>query len=147
MRLFYGAVMAALILAVLWAKLAPNQAEVKPDAEKPQEIVPAQPPVAETPSPFTDDYKKAMEQTEKKVVLIFACEKCPSCELLKKNLKEFNFEGFLVCTIDASKQKELVKEYKVRRLPTSVMIEKGKETDRLRGFSKARYEAWLSEHK
>lgn len=147
MRLLYGIFLAALVAIIFWAKLAPMPVETTPEANKPQEAIPTQPPVVETPSNFTKDYERAMNETERKVILVFTCEKCPSCNLLEKNLQKVDLEGFLVCVIDTASQKELVEKYKVMRLPTSVMIERGEETDRLKGFSKARYEAWLSEHK
>lgn len=147
MRLFYGIFLAVLIAVAFWTKLAPTQVEANPEAEKPQETAPVQPPAAETPSTFTKDYEKAMKEVERKVVLIFTCENCPSCELLKRNLDQIDFNGFLVCTVDAKSQKELVEKYGVRRFPTSVMVDKGVETDRLKGFSKPKWEAWLAEHK
>lgn len=147
MRLFYGILLAVLVAAVLWSKLSSDHMEAKPEVEKPQEVAPTQPPAADAPSPFTDDYDAAMKETERKVVLVFSSDRCPICDVLKKNLKEIDMKGFLVCIVDADKHGDVCKKHKVRRLPTSILIEKGEETDRTRAFSKSRYEGWLSKQK
>lgn len=134
---------AALILASLLALalFARPEKHEKPSPVQPQTA----PPAVEAKPSFTEDYEEAMKETERKVLLVFGAEWCPHCKTLKEHLKNSNLDGILVCTVDVDAHKDLARKYHARTLPTSVMLSKGEETSRTKGFSQAEYDAWLSE--
>lgn len=134
---------AALILAFLLALALfarPKKQEIPPSAP-PQ----TPPPAVEVKPSFTEDYEEAMKETERKVLLVFSSERCPHCKTLKEHLKSANLDGILVCTVDVTEHKDIARKYHVRGLPTSVMLSKGEETSRTKGFSQDEWDAWFAE--
>ena len=111
--------------------------------EQPQTSPPAQP---ETPR-ITEDYEQAKKETKRKVILVFGAEWCPHCVTLKGHLKDMNLDGYLVCLVDVDNEKNLSKEYKVRSLPTSVILDKGEEVSRIKGFESNKFDAWLEQNR
>lgn len=111
--------------------------------EQPQTSPPAQvEPPTEKPR-FTEDYESAMKEKDRKVILVFGADWCPHCVLLKEHLKEMNLDGYLVCVVDADRNREAKRAHSVRILPTSIILEKGEEVSRERGFDKKSYDAWV----
>lgn len=96
---------------------------------------------------FTEDYEAAMDETERKVIVVFGAEWCPHCALLKDHLKVMNLDGYLVCLVDVDKQKDAQRKHGVRVLPTSIMFEGGKEISRQKGFDKDKLEDWVEENR
>lgn len=101
---------------------------------------------------YYDEYDKCKDlakRHDKKIVLIFGADWCPYCRDLKKdvnNITEFN--NYIVCFIDTDKNKTLVDQYRVRGLPTSVIIDhEEKELNRKSGYKKDSYNEWLKNSK
>jgi thiol-disulfide isomerase/thioredoxin len=117
----------------------PKPAEVRPQTSPPS--------ISQPLSPFEDDYEVAKNEKDRVVILVFTSEWCPHCVRLKEHLKKSNLDGLLFCFIDATKKTDLVGKYKVKKLPTSVMLKKGKETARKVGFLKGEYDEWLSSNR
>jgi len=96
---------------------------------------------------FTEDYEKAMQEKNRKVIVIFKTEWCVYCDILEKHLKETNLEGYLVCYVNATEHRDLKRKYGVKIFPTSIMMKDGKETSREIGFKKEKYNEWLSKNR
>lgn len=136
-----------LVTSLVLALLFKSGLMLESAARQPQTSPPKQAePKAEKPE-VTEDYEEAMNENERKVILVFGAEWCPHCVVLKNNLKDMNLEGYLVCLIDVDKNKDAQRKHSVRLLPTSVMLESGKEISREKGFDKARFEAWLEHNR
>lgn len=96
-----------------------------------------------------DDYNKAKELAKsynKKLVIVFGADWCPYCRDLKKDVKNISgFSNYIVCFIDTDKEKELVKNFRVRSLPTSVIIDTSEqELARKTGYKNKDYNEWLT---
>jgi thiol-disulfide isomerase/thioredoxin len=138
----------ALALAVI---LGLALAAFMPDGESPQERPQSSPPTqaeppAERPT-FTEDYDLAMAEKGRKVILVFGADWCPHCSVLEEHLKGMNLEGYLVCSVDVDSRKDLASEYRIKVLPTSVVLLEGKEVSRTKGFSKASYDRWVESNR
>jgi len=101
---------------------------------------------------YYDEYDKCKDLAKrynKKIVLVFGADWCPYCRDLKKdvnNIAELN--SYIVCFIDTDKNKTLVDQYRVRGLPTSVIIDyEEKELSRKSGYKKNSYNEWLKNSK
>lgn len=133
----------ALVLAFfLKSGLTIESAERQPRTSPPVQAEPK----AETPR-VTEDYEEAMKETERKVILVFGAEWCPHCVVLKEHLKEMNLEGYLVCLVDVDDSKEIKRKHAVRILPTSIILDDGKEVSRLKGFEKDNFDKWVEENR
>lgn len=144
MRSIITLILACAIGLTLFSRLSrqPTAQEIKPETPPPaQEIKP------EPRASFTEDYESAMKETERKVLLVFGAKWCPHCKELEAHLKEINLDGILVCKVDVDKHRDIARKHSVRLLPVSIMIEKGEEKSRVKGFSKAEFDAWLSANK
>lgn len=101
---------------------------------------------------FYDEYEKCKELSRthnKKIVLIFGADWCPYCRDLKKDVKNITeFNSYIVCFINTDKNKELVEKYRIRGLPTSVIIDyEEQELNRKSGYKKDSYNEWLKNSK
>lgn len=137
-----------MLVAVLGLALFLKSGQISESAEgQPRTSPPAQVEPPQAKPSFTEDYEAAMGETERKVIVVFGAEWCPHCVLLKDHLKEMNLEGYLVCLVDVDQHKDIQKKHAVKLLPTSILIEKGKETSREKGFDKAKFDAWVEENR
>ena len=95
-----------------------------------------------------DEYDKAIalsKKVKKPIVLIFGASWCPYCKDLKKDSKNIDLlKQYIVCFLDTDKQKELVNKYKIKGLPTSVILTDGAESARKSGYKRPDYETWLN---
>jgi thiol-disulfide isomerase/thioredoxin len=132
----------SLLFLALFLKMEQREAP-EPDPTPPPQVQEA--PIA-GPT-FIDTYEEASAIKDAKVLVIFGADWCHYCTLLKEHLKESDLKGRLVCVVDVEAQPELKKKHQVRSLPTSVILENGKETARRVGFSESDYDAWLERNK
>jgi thioredoxin-related protein len=98
-----------------------------------------------------DEYIKAKELAkayDKKIVIVFGADWCPYCKDLKKDVNNISgFTNYIVCFINTDKEKELVKNFRVRSLPTSIIIDSSEqEIARKTGYKKKDYNDWLEEN-
>lgn len=98
---------------------------------------------------YYDEFDKCKELASKynrKLVLVFGADWCPYCRILKKDIDKIdNFKQYIVCFIDTDKNKELVEKYRIKGLPTSIIIDKQEnELSRKTGYKQADYNTWLA---
>jgi len=98
-----------------------------------------------------EDMDKALELSsihKKQLLLIFGADWCPYCKVLKKDIETLNISEYIVCIIDTDKNSKLVDEYRIKGLPTSVVLDfNKKELSRKVGYKKNDYEIWLGNNK
>lgn len=97
---------------------------------------------------YYDEYEKCLELSEahaKKIVIVFGADWCPYCKMLKKDIDSITqFAKYIVCFIDTDKNETLVKKYRIKGLPTSVIIDsKETELSRKTGYKNKDYNGWL----
>jgi len=63
-------------------------------------------------------------------VLAFTADWCQACQQDKPKLAELRRQGVEVVEIDYDARPDLAREYRVRRLPTYVVLKDGKEVER-----------------
>lgn len=85
------------------------------------------------------------QDSEKDILVIFTADWCPSCDSLKEFLdkNESLIENYIVCYVDHDLNRDLVKEYSVKRIPDSRILRRLKEIKRLIGFSRNQYQEWI----
>jgi thioredoxin-related protein len=90
--------------------------------------------------------KKALED-HKNLVIVFTAEWCGYCKSLKKDLSNLIEDRYEVCfvDIDAKENKQLSNHFKIKLVPTSVMVDpkENKEIKRVEGYLKDKYINWL----
>lgn len=97
---------------------------------------------------FYDEYDKARQiatEYDKKLLLIFGADWCPYCRDIKRDVKDIKgFQKYIVCFIDTDKNKDFVRIYKIKGLPTSLVLdEEDNEISRKTGYKNKDYENWL----
>ena len=92
-----------------------------------------------------DKSKDLAKKYNKKLVLVFGADWCPYCRDLKKDINNITeFSNYIVCFIDTDKNSQLVKDFRVRGLPTSIMVDStDKELSRKTGYKHSEYQEWL----
>ena len=68
-----------------------------------------------------------------KTVKYFSATWCGPCQTFKPTMKELASEGYNIEFIDVDENNKAAAEYNVRSVPTTVIMENGKEIDRLVG--------------
>lgn len=85
-------------------------------------------------------------QTHQDILLIFSASWCRYCQVLKKDLiKLDNIDNKIICIIDIEEQKELVRKFKIKTIPSSFII--NSDIDILSskiGYDHNSYNAWLA---
>jgi len=133
----------SLLILVLFLKsqtreeTPPPAPQVPPAIQEPPRAAPA----------FVKTYEEAMAVRDAKVLVVFGADWCHYCTLLKEHLVKSDLKGRLVCVVDTDARPELKKKHQVRSLPTSVIVENGKETARKVGFIGPDYDSWLERNK
>jgi thioredoxin-related protein len=97
-----------------------------------------------------DDIDKAEALSKihtRNLIIVFGADWCPYCVDLKKDAKTIKeFDKYIVCFINTDKNKNLSRKFRVRNLPTSVIIDKsGKEKSRKTGYKNKDYVKWIKE--
>lgn len=136
------------ICLVLFALVSKNSG-ITPNIITPDRVVPSVPELIQTM--FYDEYEKAMNVAntyDKKLILIFGVDWCPYCKQLKENAKDIEeLKYYIVCFIDTDLNKGLVADYKIKGIPTSVILYKKEEEARKSGYRKLEYRRWLEDNK
>jgi thioredoxin-like negative regulator of GroEL len=90
--------------------------------------------------------KKVAEFYKKPLLVIFGADWCVYCKSLKQDLAALNYvDKYVVCIVDIEKNSALVKEYKIKGLPTSIIMHNN-TLEYLKGYKKHTYEPWLKKH-
>ena len=63
-------------------------------------------------------------------VLAFTADWCPACQRDKPKLADLRRQGVEVIEIDYDARPDLVRKYRVRKLPTYIVLKDGKEVER-----------------
>lgn len=86
------------------------------------------------------------KETKQNVVLIFSASWCVHCNNLKNDLNNIDgFDNKIICILDSDKEKKLSRQFKVKSLPTSILLNSnGQEVSRLSGYNKTSYQKWLN---
>lgn len=89
--------------------------------------------------------KREATRTKTDLLLIFTSESCAPCSKLKKEIetnidKEIS-KKYTVCYVDYSTNADLVRQYGVRQIPHSVIVEKNKAYIGFRQYEQ--YKKWL----
>jgi thioredoxin-related protein len=94
-----------------------------------------------------DDLNKSVDlakEYQRKVLVIFGADWCPYCKVLKKDIVSIDTKQYIVCIIDTDKNTDLVNEYKIKGLPTSIVLNTTKqELTRKTGYKANDYNSWL----
>ncbi len=70
------------------------------------------------------------EQLPEVILLDFYASYCQPCQQMVPVLQKMEKDGFPIHKIDTTKQPDLLRQYKVERLPTLILLVKGKEAKR-----------------
>ena len=69
-----------------------------------------------------------------KKILRFTADWCNPCKQVRPIAEELNRDGIIpIQFIDADQEIELVKNFEIRSIPTFILIEDGKEVNRITG--------------
>lgn len=68
-----------------------------------------------------------------KTVFYFTADWCQPCKKVKPIVEEMKKEGYQFQMIDADYEQLLVKQFKVNSVPTFILLEDGKELNRITG--------------
>lgn len=117
-----------------------------PEAKKP-EVVQEEPKAVDNNPIFEGDYEKAVSHGERNVLVIFGADWCKYCKILKGDMPNMNLDGYVVCVVDVTKNKELKDRHGVSSLPTSIVMDNGKEVARTTGYSAQQYKDWLNSNR
>lgn len=116
----------------------------------PNVVVPTPAPLPFNNEILYDKYDKAIELAEKynrKIVLVFGADWCPYCRDIKKDTKNnkiSNFTKYIVCFIDTDINSSLTSKFRIKGLPTSIIIDKKEnELSRKTGYKNQDYNQWL----
>lgn len=84
-------------------------------------------------------------ETKQNLVIIFSTSWCGHCRILKNDFPKIQgFDDKIVCILDSDVEKKIARKFKVKGLPTSVMLNpNGEEVSRIAGYEKEAYERWL----
>ena len=68
-----------------------------------------------------------------KTVFYFTADWCQPCKKVKPIVEDMKKEGFQFQMIDADYEQLLVKRFEVKSIPTFILLEDGKEINRITG--------------
>ena len=68
-----------------------------------------------------------------KNVFYFTADLCQPCKKVKPIVEDMKREGFQFQMIDADYEQLLVKQFQVKSIPTFILLEDGKEINRITG--------------
>lgn len=87
------------------------------------------------------------EETKLDVLLVFTADWCPNCIQMKKDIIEniSVVDNYIVCYVDYDKRADMVKEYKVKRIPDYMIYKNKKEIKRKVGYNGInQFKNWLT---
>ena len=68
-----------------------------------------------------------------KTVFYFTADWCQPCKKVKPIVEDMKKEGFQFQMVDADYEQLLVKRFEVKSIPTFILLEDGKEVNRITG--------------
>lgn len=85
------------------------------------------------------------KETKQNIVLVFSASWCGHCKNLKNDLPTIEgFDNKIICILDSDNEKKTARQFKVKSLPTSIMLNSnGEEISRTVGYDKESYQKWL----
>ena len=90
--------------------------------------------------------KTAANHKNKKLIIIFTADWCPFCKTLKNDIDIIQAHSqHIICLIDTDKHRDLVSQYNIKTLPTSIILDNNYEEDRKNGYNKDKYLNWLKQ--
>jgi thioredoxin-like negative regulator of GroEL len=97
---------------------------------------------------YVTDYNIALmlsKDTKQNIIVIFSASWCEACKILKNDLPSIEgFDNKIICILDIDDNKHLSKQFKIKSLPTSILVDSSSiEKSRLIGYKKDKYEEWL----
>lgn len=134
-------ILSAFVILALMLKAGTESPE-KPDAKKP-EIKQEEPNVVDNSPIFENDYEKATAHSDRNVLVVFGADWCRYCNILKGDIPTMNLDGYVVCVLNVTKNKDAEVRNGISYLPTSIVMNQGKETARIVGYSAQQYKSWL----
>ena len=137
---------AFIIFAVVLKAGVENPEANEPEAKKP-DVVQEEPKAIDNKPIFEENYEKATSHGERNVLIIFGADWCKYCRVLKGDMPKMNLDGYVICIVDVTKNKDLKNSHGVSSLPTSIVMEKGKEVARTVGYSAQQYKDWLDDNR
>ena len=86
--------------------------------------------------------------TKKQLLIVFWADWCGFCRTLKQDLPAIiDLNKYVICLIDVDNKdnKELVDHFKVKIIPTSILVDskENKEIKRMSGYEKTKYSLWI----
>jgi thioredoxin-related protein len=98
-----------------------------------------------------DNYEVAnsiSKETKFPLLIIHSADYCVYCDRLKKDIMVSELlDSIIVCVIDIETNKELSSQMKVKKLPTSILMNsQDVEISRKVGYSKKEYKEWLEKN-
>jgi len=112
----------------------------------PSEIVPPAPAPQISEPVVEDNYEKAISHKDKKVLIVFGADWCVYCVKLKTDLASKDLKDFVVCEVNVDQREDLKKLYKVKSLPTVLILKNKKELSRMEGYDKNKFDQFLNKH-
>ena len=81
----------------------------------------------------------AMDNTKEKTLIIFSADWCKYCKVAKDDMSNHPklsevVKNYTIVDIDFDVDKEIVRGYNIKSIPTFVVFEGGKEKGRLEGY-------------
>ncbi len=73
--------------------------------------------------------------TQERTILQFGSSQCLACKQLQPAVDQLVSEGWVVRYVDTDRDRAMADRWKVRQIPTLIVLEKGKEVDRIVGAS------------
>ena len=98
-----------------------------------------------------DNYEVARsisKETKLPLLIVHSADYCIYCDKLKKDIIESELlDSVIVCVIDIETNKELSSQMKVKKLPTSILMNsQHDEVSRKVGYNKKEYKEWLEKN-
>jgi thioredoxin 1 len=84
---------------------------------------------------FSDSAFKVAKASGKPVVIEFHAEWCPTCRAQAPMLRSLAGENFAILTVNYDGQKDIVKQFGVRRQSTLIVFKNGEEVGRAVGIT------------
>jgi|694.fasta_scaffold02159_5 thioredoxin-like negative regulator of GroEL len=95
-----------------------------------------------------EDAVALAESSNKDILVVFSADWCKNCKLLKSEFLDSNdpsIDDTIVCIVDYDSRPDLIKEYKVHKIPDSRIIRRNVEISNIIGFiNKYKYKKWLN---
>lgn len=71
--------------------------------------------------------------TSDRTIIHFSSQNCPACKKIQPVIDQLNAEGWAIRSFDSVKEPATVDRWSVRQIPTVIVLEKGREVDRIVG--------------